>query len=200
MKPTVETKMRDAAARLLRSKGYSVTDTSQGSGVPKNSRLELRKGGEKLVCSVKTSTGGRISFVKNDHGEFKVLKDVGLVLHCQPITKQGVESMRVSLFEQKTVLKAFEENVTAMVAEGNEHLPVWLNPEPEEGTRFTGSGFGTEAIWRETVPISLFEKYKEEQSEQEVETTDVLGDIKSMISERLGVRLDRLEIDIRIKL
>jgi len=193
-----EEKLRTAVVRLLNIKGYSVEDISKGSGVPKLSRLEVMKGEEKLTCVVKTTTSGRISFTREDDGTYKVLKDVDGVIHAHP---KSTTEVNVTFFDRTTVQKAFEKNWNALQEDGKEHLPIWVNPEWEEGRRLTGSGFMDEAVWTETLSLS-----QEDESEYPSTTPDgtagggIMDHIKKMLSEHMGVRPDQLEIDVRVRL
>lgn len=195
-----EGKMRLVAADLLRSKGYTVKDIAAGSGVPKLSRLELTNGDETLTCAVKTTISGRIRFIREDDGTYKVLDDVDRVLHVHPLSDNSGR-IRISMFTRETVRTAFEQNRAALEEEGKGHLPTWLNPEHEEGLRFVGSGFGSDILWSEVVSLSGHLEGAEAQSPSEdINDGSIMERIKAMLSEHMGVRPDQLEIDVRVRL
>lgn len=197
-----ESKMRSAAVEYLEAEGYTVRDISSGSGVPKLSRLELKKGPEFLKCAVKTTAKGRISFARDDEGHFKVLDGFDLVLHVQPVIDEtGVTAICLSLFSKERVLEAFEQNYAALQEDENSHLPSWLSPTYEEGRRFIGSGFGKDALWSEIVAISdISGGLKNGSSEDDGEELGVMDHIKAMLSDHLGVRPDQVEVDVRVKI
>lgn len=198
--------IRMAVVRLLEGKGYKVTNTASGSGVPKFSRVEIEKGAERLACAIKTTTGGRISFTRAPDGNYFVLSDVDRVIHAWRSADDPTK-IRVTMFDKATVLQAFEANHKAKAERGMEHIPSWLNPEPQEGWRFTGSGFKDKALWSETISV------REAETASSVTATPadtpstgpssepgIMDRIKEMLSEHLGVRAELIEIDVRVKI
>jgi len=144
--------VREIVVDTLRRKGYAVTDIAEGQGVPRLSRVEIVKDGEKLVCAIKVGSrrSGRISFARDEEG-FTVLPNVDRVIYAGPLPAGQIVIM---MFKQSTVLKAFETNYQMLVKRGRGHFPVWVNPEPEENWRMTGSGFKDQAVWSEVVSLS----------------------------------------------
>jgi hypothetical protein len=144
--------VREAVVRLLEEKGYRVTSTAAGQGVPKLSRLGLEMGGKKQTAVIKVSSGGRISFTRVASGSYRVLSDADLVIHAQPAPEDPTQ-VRVMVFERNAVIEAFEENHKALVAHKMAHIPSWVNPEYEGGWRQSGSGFKHKALSTDLVPI-----------------------------------------------
>ena len=202
--------VRDAVVTLLEEKGYNVSSTASGQGVPKRSRLKLEKDGAELACVVKVSSGGRISFTRAADGTYRVLSDADWVIHAQPVlTSPG--HIRVMVFEREVVTQAFEENHKALVAHGMEHIPSWVNPEMEAGWRQSGSGFKDKALWTEIIaatvaaatplPISELSAPVVPSSSDDVpEGPGIMERIKLMLSEHLGVRPELIDIDVRVKI
>jgi len=142
---------RLVAVRLLEAKGNKVRDVSSGQGRPKLSMVEIEQASSKRACSIKVANkalNGRIHYPRIGSGRYSVLSDVDLVLHVRPMVDGSV---RVTMFDKKSVLAAFEKSYKAIEKVGKEHLPIWVSPEPESGWRQAGSGFGDEALWSETV-------------------------------------------------
>ena len=196
-----EGEMRQKVTELLQSKGYEVRDVSAGQGVPKKSRLELTKDGTRQTCVVKTSAGGRISFTRDPAGRYPLLDEVDLVAHVQP--EPDDRSIRVRLFSQETIHEAFEKNHAAMKPEGQDHLPMWLSPEREEALRFTGSGYGKDELWSETVPLDspiTADATLQESAAKEAGATGIMQQVRQILSAHMGVRPDQLEIDVRVRL
>jgi hypothetical protein len=202
-----DNEIRMAVVRLLEEKGYEVTNTASGSGVPKFSRVMIEKGSEKLSCAIKTTTGGRISFTRAPDGSYHVLSDADRVIHAWRSPDDSTK-VRVTMFDKTTVLDAFEANHKAKVAHKMEHIPSWVNPEPEDGWRMTGSGFKDKAIWSETIPVSATEPRSPASSGATEEASSsgsphelgIMDRIKAMLSEHMGVRPELIEIDVRVKL
>lgn len=198
--------IRMAVVKLLEEKGYKVRNTASGSGVPKFSRVEIEKGAEKLACVIKTTTGGRISFTRAPDGTYFVLGDADRVIHAWRNADDPTK-IRVSMFDKATVLKAFEANHKAKAERGMEHIPSWISPWPEEGWRFTGSGFKDEALWSEMISIGEVETVttsapipSHPSSEDPSSEIGIMDRIKAMLSEHLGVRPELIEIDVRVKI
>ena len=204
-------KLREAAARALREKGYTVEDVSSGSGVPKLSRLEISNEHGKLTCAVKitTYTQGRISFTRNSDGTYKVLSDSDRVIYACPALENEAEAF-IAMFDAETLKQAFDANFDVRKGTDQEELPMWLSPELEEGRRFVGSGFKDKALWSEVRSLSDMvsgdvsgEQPTTSASPVAVEGEKAMGimdRIKLMLSEHMGVHPDQLEVDVRVKL
>jgi hypothetical protein len=200
--------VRMAAVRLLEQKGYKVMSASAGSGVPKFSRIKIEKGPEKLICVIKVTSGGRIFFTRETDGSYKVLSDADRVIHARPDLSDPAK-VHVSMFDRSTVLEAFEANHEAKVAHKREHLPSWVNPEPEPeaGWRLIGSGFQQDALWSEVVSTTSGEPGEAAAVSPLFATAPTKPDpklafmenIKAMISDHMGVRPELIEIDVRIR-
>lgn len=203
--------MRDAVVTLLEEKGYKVSSTASGQGVPKLSRLKLEKDGTELACVVKVSSGGRISFTRAPDGTYRVLSDADWVIHAQPVLASPGH-LRVMVFDRATVVRAFEENHKALVAHRMEHIPSWVNPEQEAGWRQSGSGFKDKALWTEVTTISGAAAASTPAPELgasaapppsgggAAEVPGIMERIKLMLSEHLGVRPELIDVDVRVKI
>lgn len=194
--------MRAAVCRLLEDKGYSVTDYAKGSGVPKLSRLLIKKGSDSFKCSVKTTSTGRISYTREDDGRYKVLSDVDRVIHvCSTADQPG--QIRVAMFSKEVVVKAFEKNYTMLDSKGRGHLPLWVDADEDFSPRVVGSGFIRDAIWVEFVPILASSKNMRAELPAsdlpEVNQGGVMAKIKLMLAEHMGVSADQLEVDVHVK-
>ncbi len=198
-----DSEVRAAVVRLLEAKGYDVENTASGSGVPRFSRIKIAKGSETLSCAVKVTTGGRISFTRAANGSYHVLSDVDRVIHAHRPEEEPTKIV-VTMFDKDTVVAAFEANHAAKAAHGMEHIPSWVNPEFEDGWRFTGSGFGEKALWSETV-LAPADKQEREVSEAFPDNRDPSNDasfmetIKARLAERMGVSADKIEIEIKVR-
>ncbi|MGO4705856.1 hypothetical protein AB4072_08780 [Microvirga sp. 2MCAF38] len=197
--------IRLAVVRLLEEKGYTVTNTASGSGVPRYSRVIVEKGREKLACAIKTTTGGRISFTRAPDGSYFVLSDADRVIHaCR--SQDEPSKVRISMFDKSTVLDAFEANHKAKVERGREHIPSWVNPEYEDGWRLTGSGFQEKALWSETVEVSGSKAANSATSTSSAALAEpshepgIMERVKAMLAEHMGVQPELIEIDVRVKL
>jgi hypothetical protein len=203
---------REAAILLLKKKGYRITDISEGQGVPKWSRVQIENGpGSTQTCLIKTSTSGRISFTRETDGTFKFLRDADRVLHVHTPADRPTE-VRISMFDKATIVDAFEANHKALVARKMDHIPSWVNPEPEDGWRQTGSGFIRKAKWSEAVPLpppsasprvlpsASLEPSVSDASTEATNQSGIMERIKIMLSEHMGVRPELIEIDVRVKI
>ena len=203
---SVETEMRVQLARWL-EQNYNVKDVSRGSGVPKLSRLEVSKGGTTLRYAVKISTNtGRISFSRNDNGEWKLLSEVDRIIYGF-VSPENRTQLQIKVFHQSTVLDAFENTYQKLKEQGNGHIPIWLSPEKEDGLRFYGSGFGQDAHTEAVLELDLSE-ISEEQSEQtegqakqgaEATKGGIMNRIKSQLADHMGVDPNRIEVEVRIR-
>ncbi|MER8425926.1 hypothetical protein [Mesorhizobium sp. M1403] len=191
---------REAAVRLLEEKGNRVTDISKGQGVPKFSRILMQKDTSTLSCVIKTSTGGRISFTRDTDGSYKVLRDAEYVIHVRPAVNDPT-MVRVTMFDRKTVVQAFDANHVALVEHKMEHMPSWVNPDEEKGWRLTGSGFGRNALWSETVPLApaavdnTASATQANVADQPLKLT--IAQAKQGLAENFGVAPDKIEIIVR---
>lgn len=204
-----ENKLREVAVKLLEAKGYRVSSLAKGQGVPKFSRIEMEKDGTVETGSIKVSTGGRISFTRNPNGSYKVLSEVDFVIHVTPDSRDH-SKVWVTLFDRATVLSAFEENYAALAAHGMEHIPIWVNPEKEQGWRMTGSGFMDRAIWsarvsedgQSTAPIATVVSGQNSVApigSRTADTMSVMERIKTILSEHMGVKPDLIDIEVRVR-
>ena len=196
--------VRAAVAHLLEKKGYTVKDISTGSGVPRLSRLEIKKEGKTEICAVKVTTQnqGRISFTRNPNGTYKVLSDSDRVIYACPVAGDGIDKVAVSMFEGEVIKQAFDANYEVRRGTDQEKLPMWLSPEMEGGARFIGSGFKDKAIWSDVVPLFIHADSSTLPtiSNKDVAVVGIMERIKGMLSEHMGVHPDQLEVDVRVKL
>lgn len=198
-----DSEVRAAVVRLLEAKGYGVENTASGSGVPRFSRIKIAKGSETLSCAVKVTTGGRISFTRAANGSYHVLSDVDCVIHAHRPEEEPTKVV-VTMFDKNTVVAAFEANHAAKAAHGMEHIPSWVNPDFEDGWRFTGSGFRDKALWCESVSASADKQEGEAKgtpSEDRAPDNDAsfMEMIKRRLAERMGVSADKIEIEVKVR-
>jgi hypothetical protein len=206
----VEDQMDEAAVReqiveLLEQKGYVVRSTAAGSGVPRNSRLEVSKDGRSISCCVKMSDGGRIHFERQNDGTYKVLSDVEWVIHATP----APDGIAVSAFKADRVREAFDANYSVLLQRKRSHIPMWVNPAYEPGWRQTGSGFEVDALWREVIspkgpggaaiPAPAPPGPKSDTSYPGSNSTNLVDELKAIAAARLGILPSSIEIDIRFK-
>lgn len=195
--------VREAVAQLLKKKGYAVKDMSTGSGVPKFSRLEIEKEGQKMTCAVKITNynQGRISFTRNPDGTYKVLSDSDCVIYACPVSNDDMEKVIISMFDGMTVKQAFDANFKNREGTDQEKLPMWLSPELEDGQRFIGSGFQDKALWSEVAPLFSQTSSSTPPTASEGDAAiGIMERIKVMLSEHMGVHPNQLEVDVRVKL
>jgi hypothetical protein len=192
---TKHDEIRLAVVRLLERKGYKVTNTARGSGVPQFSRMDIEKGDEKLACVIKTTTGGRVSFTRDEDGTYLVVRDADRVIHARR-TPNDPRKIRVMMFDRATVIDAFEANHKAKAERKMEHIPSWVNPEPDAGWRMAGSGFQDKALWSEVISI---DPMASEPGAKDPEL-GIMTRIKAMLAEHMGLRPELIEIDVRVKL
>ncbi len=188
---------REAAVRVLEAKGFRVRDISSGQGVPRFSRLEIAKEGRKRTCLVKCTTGGRISFTRDDDGTYRVLRDADYVLHVQRVSNDP-NVVAITMFNATDVVAAFEENHESLEARGMSHIPSWVNPEFEEGWRLKGSGFGKKALWSELSPLNpSITSAREEIPAAETAESWTIAEAKLRLARSFGVPPESIEITIR---
>lgn len=137
------------ALDLVRRK-YGALEVQTGKGIPTGQRFEFLENSKPMLCVVKVSTGGRISFARDKDTWKGGLLDADRILVVAPTKLDGQEFV-VRMFDQKVVLNAFEENHKAQKAAAHGHLPNWIAPFTEEnrGDRGVGDGFGSKALWSE---------------------------------------------------
>lgn len=186
-----EVKMRRAVVRSLERRGYTVTDISSGSGVPKWSRVRLEKDGKTLTGAIKLTTSGRILFTRSPDGTYAVLRESDVVLHAQPLPDDPTQA-RVSVFDQATIQAAFDANYVAKVENDMTHIPSWLNPEFEPGWRFTGSGFKDKALWGEVIPVDPGATVTPTAAEKE----PFMDRVKKMVAQHYNVRLEQVKVSV----
>lgn len=145
--------IRQAVVTCLEREGFSVISQPGGQGARELSRVRILRDGESMICAIKTSTSGRISFVRDTDGTYKVLDEVDRVIHAHPM-ESDPSKIVVTMFDRATVRKAFDQNYKALTDHNMGHIPSWVNPEPESGWRQAGSGFKNEALWRKTIDMS----------------------------------------------
>jgi len=186
--------------------GYKIEDVSSGQGVPKGSRLKIEKSGEELSCVIKYSeNSGRISFTRMEDGVWKVLSEFNRVLYVFH-SPNDPNRVQILLFDNKTLLNAFESTFIALQKEEKYGYEIWLSPEKENGTRFLGSGYIDQAIDRAYVPLNHFkEQASNEQAALKASDSKASGnggimdEIKTMLASHLGVNAESIEIEVKIK-
>mgnify|MGYP003631682317 FL=1 len=196
----VEKLARQAAIQIMQKKGFEVGDVSSGTGVPKNSRLEVTDSEGTYYCIMKYTSSGRIHFVRDGAG-FKVLDDSDFILIVHAPSEEA-KLVKIQLFRRNTIERAFNTAASALDEEKQGHVPIWLSPELEEGVRFTGSGFKDQAIWTEEVPLNFSSKMveSEEPALTKVEADiGIMERVKNMIAIHVGVEPNQIEVDVKIK-
>lgn len=182
---------------LLRKRYGELTAITR-QGVPKGQRLEILDRGKRLKCVIKTSEGGRISFARRPDGSWSGLSDADRVVVAGPGPRS--DELRIRMWDQATLLKAFEANYAAQAAAKMEHLPCWISPEHEEGrgVRGTGDGFGHKALWSEVIGPDDREAPKETRPPTPAggERLTIEG-AKKGLAETYNVKPDQIEIIIR---
>ncbi|UDL87304.1 hypothetical protein LGH82_19135 [Mesorhizobium sp. PAMC28654] len=128
--------VRKAVVSLLEREGFSVTSQPGGKGSRDLSRIRISKNGEALTCAIKTSTSGRISFVRDTDGTFRVLDEVERVIHAHPLADDPSQVV-ISMFDQATIRNAFERNYQALTDHDMGHIPSWVNPDPWPAAGFS---------------------------------------------------------------
>jgi hypothetical protein len=125
-----------------------------GRGIAKGQRIELEDRGKLYRCVIKVSSGGRISFGRRDDGTWSGLSDSDRVVVIAPTSLDGDDAV-VSMFDQTTLIEAFESCYDAQQRSGMSHLPIWLAPFHEEGRgpRGVGDGFGDKSLWTEAADL-----------------------------------------------
>lgn len=198
--------LRQLAVRRLEARGYTVSNRARGSGSPPWSRVEATNCGERLnvVIKVVTKPQGRIHFTPEKDGSWKALHEATHVLHVW-LDPDDHRTVRISLFDVATIIKAFDANYAAMKRKrgAEEPLPCWLSPEFEDGWRFTGSGFWKDAIWSETVPLNPDPDHAVDKPSAPAPRPSyeggIMDRIKAMLAEHMGVRAERIEVEVRVK-
>lgn len=194
---------REAVVKHLTDEGYEVINTASGSGVPAWSRLELSRKNETLRCAVKVTTGGRISFTREEDGTYPVLDEVDWVIHVHRLAEPN--RLVVSAFDADTVRAAFEANHSSKLKHGKAHIPSWLSPAKESGWRFVGSGFEAQALWKQTISFdgafnpSDQKDGIEGENEHRREDKGIIDQIKSLLASHMQISPDQIEIDIRVR-
>lgn len=197
--------IRKKVFEVILGKYSEVKDCSSGTGVPKYSRLEWKMGSEVKKAVVKLSSlnsKGRISFPEKDDGSFSVLHEVDFVIYARPLSDDAVS---VHLYDQADILEAFQVSRAALQAEGGKSgFQIWLSPEKEKATRFAGSGYISKAIWIEDVKLSEAVKPVEIQDHDvsEVPNAESKGkflEAKQIVANALGVSIEQVEIEVRVK-
>ena len=178
-----------------------VDDISSGSGVPKQSRLRI----DNLRYAVKISREtGRISFTREEDGTWKLLSEVKRVLYAR-VRPETPNKAEILVFDAEKLLARFEETYQELAKAGQAHLPVWLSPEKEDGLRFFGSGYASEAITNteilleNTTPaVQMEQSTKLISPTNESDPVDPIEEAKRLLAKRFGVSSQRIDIEVRI--
>jgi hypothetical protein len=196
--------LRDAGLSVLRGRYADVAPVT-GQGIQEGTRVTFYEGTKKLVCAIKVTTGGRISFARKG-ATWGTLDHVDRVLYVRPITGDA-SRYEALMLPQESMKAAFDQNHKHAVKIGIDHLPAWLNADHEDGDRFVGSGFGKHALWKEVGEFSPTLEASLGKSSGMKLTTAITGasaphkltieEAKSGIAASLGISPDKIEIVIR---
>ena len=154
-----------------------------GQGIATGERVEFLAEGKRVRCTIKTSSGGRVSFWRRD-GKWSGLHDSDFVVIVAPTAFDA--DLVVSMFDHHTVKQAFDANQAAQEKAGMGDVPNWIAPFHEEGrgVRGIGDGFDKKALWSE--PLRPTNRPK----------SLTIQEAKQQLSESLGVPVEAIEIVI----
>jgi hypothetical protein len=191
-------------ARAVLGRRYGELEEIRGQGITRGQRVVFQESGKPIRCLIKTSSEGRISFGRRDDGSWSGLSEIDRVVVVGPSKLNEQESVVVSMFSQRTLIKLFEANYAAtkkagLVDSKGVVLPSWIAPFHEEGrgARGVGDGFGDEALWSEPLsPSSVAASAQEISREDEVRALSI-AEAKMGLAKTFKVSPDAVEIIIR---
>lgn len=196
--------IRMVAVNVLRKRGYVVESIAKGVGSPPFSLVKATRGGDELVCSIKAVTRphGRVHYARSQSGGWVSLSKATHVLHAWH-NQNAPDHVSVSLFPAEVIRAAFDKNLALRKSPETQTLPIWLGPKLEGGDRFAGSGYAEAAIWQEVVPVAPVSTRQPISPVPSTPPTGVSGSVletaKAMLAAHLGVSVDRIELEVRIR-
>lgn len=195
---------KEVVEALLRD-GYSVEVLSGGRGSPRYSRFAATKDGVRRVCYTKVTQGGRIHVPREPDGTYPALEGVDWILHA----KHDDTGIDVTVFDVETLRERFDMNQRSLEGRGMGHIPSWINPDYEPGWRLVGSGFKDKALWTLRIPFQIEQKDlpllsggKPSQLSMPKgipSQVGLLDQVKGLIAQHMGVPVEKIELDIRVK-
>ena len=163
----------------------------QGAGCSVGSASAIYEDGKRVQCAIKVAENqaGRIHFVY-DNGQWVTLSEVDRILYVRRSPERPGQ-FEVQMHSKETLIKAFNQNRRAAEKGGFTNLPAWLSPDLETAPRFTGSGFGGDALWR---AVSSEEEQEVSDDEPRISVVDEIERAKVGLAGRLGIDVDEIEI------
>jgi hypothetical protein len=191
-------------AHAILARRYGELEQVRGQGITRGQRVVFHENGKRMRCLIKTSSGGRISFGRRDDGSWSGLSETDRVVVVGPSKPDNQESVVVSMFSQKNLMKIFEANYAATKKAGlvdpkGVVLPSWIAPFHEEGrgARGVGDGFGDEALWSEPLSPSFAAASAGEISREDEVRALSIAEAKMGLAKTFQVSPDAVEIIIR---
>lgn len=203
MEKELHKNLRDAALDVLRRR-YGEVRPVTGQGIQAGTRVTFQEGTEQLVCAIKVTTGGRISFARKGTS-WGTLPQVDRVLYVRS-TVGDPSRYEAQMFTRETLLAAFDQNREHAVKAGIAKLPTWLSADHEAGDRFVGSGFGEHALWKEAGELSAIADISRCKTSESKLTGGsaastarklTIEEAKCGLAASLGISPDKIEIVIR---
>jgi hypothetical protein len=150
MRPERKRALLEAARAAVKRNGYGLNRLK-----PNGSLIRITKGDEELSCAVRVidNPHRRVHFKRLPTGTYTTLSNVDRVLIVSGLIQAGQVMAEANMFEQSSVLEAFQENYRQAKAAGLGHLPQWISLDRETGVRHAASGFKERALWTEIVPL-----------------------------------------------
>lgn len=204
MEKNFQRALRAAAVDLLHRR-FGKIDPVTGQGIQEGTRVTFLEGKAKVVCAIKITTGGRISFPRKGTS-WGTLDQIDRVLYVRAVPGDA-SSFEAQMFAQERLLEAFDQNYKHALKVGIAHLPTWLSADHEAGDRFVGSGFGKHALWKEVGKLAPFgemlpaETCEPKPMEHGAPVSAIrkltIEEAKCGIAASLGISPDKIEILIR---
>ena len=192
--------VREGVISFYEGEGYEVTDISKGSGVPKLTRLKLNNGAESLHVCIKRGAkhNGRIHFVREGEGRYKVLSEMDRVVWVFPVSDSAFDLLE---FDAEVITTAFDRTFAELRKAGKEGYEIWLSPDFEDGIRFAGSGYRDKALRAET--ISLLDDKQSADSREALPSgtksvAGILAKARRDISSCTGTTEENISLELRI--
>lgn len=218
MTSKIGTKARKFGNEVL-ARRYSKLQTIGGQGIQRGTRVRfIDENGATVRCAIKVATNsmGRISF-PHSGGSWGALGDVECVLLVRT-ARDRPNAFEAIMFSKDVILKAFTRNREAAEENGFASSLPWLGADHESQVRYTGSGFGSDALWSEfsgpaepsltpTPPIGMSELLEPlpELDDDDLPSLPALPAVaaaiakaKATIAAELGVRVTAIAINVRL--
>ncbi len=187
--------LRDFGLSVLKER-YGKVELIREQGVQSGARVRFYEDGKRVQCAIKVAENqaGRIHFVY-DNGQWVTLSEVDRILYVRRSPERPGQ-FEVQMHSKETLIKAFNQNRRAAEKGGFTNLPAWLSPDLETAPRFTGSGFGGDALWR---AVSSEEEQEVSDDEPRISVVDEIERAKVGLAGRLGIDVDEIEIVLRFR-